>query len=186
MSIKKDVCALFLCCALVFSGCVGFNPEAKMDNVQNTSLEKIGLEITSHLGDHQTFLSGDTLSFFINLERDAYLLVIYEDASGQLTQIIPNVKNETGFYSSGLFIPLPEENASYRFKVQAPFGQEKVWVFAANLSFQKVKGRRLTKGLIALQSDISAIKKRILRNKPTAFGEASFTIQTQAKNTTEH
>ncbi|NOY83450.1 MAG: DUF4384 domain-containing protein [Nitrospirae bacterium] len=183
MSIKEDICALFLCCALVFSGCTRFNPETKMGNVQSTALEKIGLEITSHLGDHQTFLSGDTLSFFINLEREAYLLVIYEDAAGHLTQIIPNAINKNGYSLSGLFMPLPEENAPYRFKVQAPFGQEKVWVFAADRAFQKLEGEELANGLLALKKDLSVIIKKIRTKKMTAFGEATLTFQTQAKNT---
>ncbi len=38
----------------------------------------ININITTHLGDHQTFMEGDVISFFLSLDKDAYLLVIYE------------------------------------------------------------------------------------------------------------
>lgn len=154
-----------------------------IDYPQNlpSSVKPIHLEITSHLGDGQTFLEGDPLSFFLSLDQEAYLLVIYEDASGVLTQIIPNHASPQKLYPAKFFISVPDENASYRFRVQAPFGKEKIWAFAADVPIFEMDGIELGNGLRQLQTEISKIRDRFISRPPAAFGEAMLLIQTKAK-----
>ena len=59
---------------------------------QNTDASKpdaVDLEITTHLSDQQIFVDPDVISFFINLDKAAYLYAFYQDATGQLFQIMP-------------------------------------------------------------------------------------------------
>ena len=56
------------------------------------NLKPIAVDVTTHLGDKQTFLKGDSISFLLSLDTDAHLLAFYEDAAGDLTQLIPNKK----------------------------------------------------------------------------------------------
>lgn len=142
-------------------------------------LKPINVDITTHLGDKQTFLKGDSISFLLSLDADAYLLAIYEDATGSLTQLIPNKQFSKTFYKAGLFITLPDENAAFKFKVQAPFGRETLWVFASDVPLPGLEGRYLKNGLKQIKQDMTSIKKLILNNKQTAFGETSLVIHTK-------
>lgn len=142
-------------------------------------LKPIKVDITTHLGDKQTFLKGDSISFLLSLDADAYLLAIYEDATGRLTQLIPNKQFSKTYYKAGLFITLPDENAAFKFKVQAPFGKETLWVFASDMPLPGLEGRYLKNGLKQIKQDVASIKKLILSHKQTAFGETSLVIHTK-------
>ncbi len=159
------------------------NSEEQTDlKTSENRLKPIKVDVTTHLGDKQTFLKGDSISFLLSLDADAYLLAIYEDASGSLTQIIPNKQFSKTFYKAGLFITLPDENAAFNFKVQAPFGKETLWVYASDVPLPEIEGRHLENGLKQLEQDIISIKRLILNHKQTAFGETSLEIHTKDNN----
>lgn len=99
-------------------------------------LQSIPLELTTHLGDQQTFTEGDEIQFLLSLGDDAYIYMYYVDAENQITQLLPN-KNQSGnFYTAGYFLTIPEYSTAYRFKISQPFGKESLWVFASD---QEVK-----------------------------------------------
>jgi hypothetical protein len=92
----------------------------------------INPSITTHLGDTQTFREGDIVSFYVSLEIDAYLVIVYQDAGGQLNVLLPNPIQPNNFFKAGWFIPIPNEHNPFQFRITAPFGQETLWVFASD------------------------------------------------------
>lgn len=143
--------------------------------------KKINIEITSHLGDTQSFVKGDVIKFLISLDIDAYITVIYQTVNQQFMQLLPNNKQKQTRYKSGLFIAVPSDDAAYRFTIAAPYGKEKVWVFASDKAIKPLPGKVLTNGIRQVAIDIKTIKNIVLKNSKNYFGVASFTLSTSAR-----
>jgi hypothetical protein len=144
------------------------------------SNHRINIEITTHLGDKQTFEAGDQISFLVTLDRDAYLLMIYEDAEHNLVQVIPNSHHNDNYYKNGLFIAVPNRDDPFRFVVKPPFGQETLWVFASSKPLPSLPGTSLANGLKELSQPLATIKTRLRTSTSAAsYGEAKTTIITK-------
>lgn len=142
----------------------------------------IDIEVTTHLGDKQTFQHGDVISFLISLDRDAFVLMIYEDAEHNILQIIPNRYRQSNRYETGLFMSVPNRDEPFEFVVSPPFGKETIWVFASENPFPELRGVELENGLKKLSDSFPAILSKIRAEKPGRFyGETSTTITTAAK-----
>lgn len=145
---------------------------------------QIHLEITTHMGDKQTFVEGDVLSFLINLDQDANVLVLYEDASGTLIQILPNEHAPQTLYRSGYFIQVPAGMPSHHFVVAPPFGREHIFAFASEEKFPQLPGQPLGNGLkhIAMKAPAALqLLRDFAQQTQRLFGEASLEITTVAK-----
>lgn len=113
--------ALYIAIAVSITGCGG-----------NIKPYDVNVEITSFLGDNQTFVAGDSMQFLINLSTDAYLHLFYENANGQVVQLIPSVLQQNSFYKAGDFIVFPPEDGDIQLSVSAPFGSERLWLAACD------------------------------------------------------
>jgi len=160
-----------LICLLLFSATL---------SAETKSLKTINIDITSHLGDQQEFQQNDVVSFLLNLDRDAYVFVIYQDASQQRVQIIPNKIQRQHFYKAGFFIAVPAENSAFQFVIQPPFGKETLWVFATDAAALILAGQVQGNGLKLLKSDINSIRVQIKQQSKQFFGEARFSLYTRA------
>lgn len=165
---------LLLCCYALLTSHVVYSKDSNQ-------IKSIDIDITTHLGDVQSFQEGDTISFLISLDTDAHVLVIYENADGQLVQLLPNKVSRKSFLSAGLFMGLPDPDADFIFKVQPPFGKETLWAFALDTSLPELKGQYLDDGLKLLTTDISVIQEKLRGWKKKAYGEASLVIHTSRK-----
>jgi hypothetical protein len=144
---------------------------------------KIHLEVSPDKGEGWTYQDKDEISFFATMGTDAYLLLVYQDAGNNLIQILPNVKLGEAFFRSGDYIPIPGNGTGITWKVEPPYGVERLYAFAATKPFPVLKGLDLKNGLRKLNGRINDIFK-IARShgvKPgVAYGE-TFTILTTAK-----
>lgn len=141
----------------------------------------IRLEVASHLGDGQTYAEGDTISYFVNLDHDAYLLLVYEDAAGHLIRILPNPFSGDGFHRAGSTLQIPTSRDPFEFTIAPPFGRERVWAFAASVPFPKLPGVELDNGLALLDGRVADLLRRIrtVADRPgVAYGEAQTMITT--------
>ncbi|MBT8119107.1 MAG: DUF4384 domain-containing protein [Gammaproteobacteria bacterium] len=156
--------------ALSISGCsVSNNAESPSSSKQ---LDAIPLELTTHLGDQQQFVEGDEIQFLLSLGQDAYIYMFYMDASGIITQILPNANQPSHFYSAGYFLTIPEYENLYRFTISAPFGEESVWIIASDQSIT------LPESLVSLQDIRNTIKHSSIK----AYGEYALRITTRARS----
>ena len=144
--------------------------------------QSINIEVSTHLGDKQRFKVGDKIAFLVSLDKDAHLLMIYQDAENNLIQVIPNQYRKQSFYKEGLFIAIPDRNEPFEFVVNPPFGTEKLWVFASSKKFPVLDGTSLENGLKKLESDLPEILASIRpKNSRIKFGESSTVITTEAQ-----
>jgi len=143
----------------------------------------IHLEVTTHLGDAQIFEERDPISFLVSNDRDAYLLLIYQDAAGNLIQLLPNAFSGNNYFVAGDFVSVPGENSQFTFTVSPPFGTETLYAFASTRPFPVLPGKSLQSGLLLLGYGLDRIKQAIdHHNKSPAayFGEAILHFETRA------
>lgn len=152
-----------------------------IDTATEKSLQPIGIQATTHLGDHQTFRKDDMVSFLLSLERDAYITAIYVDAHNNLYQIIPNTIQQDNFYKANLFIPVPPQNAAYNFKIKPPYGEETLWIFASDTNRTRLKGKNLKNGMIKLTQTLNEVRSALKSNSSQRFDEASVRINTSGE-----
>lgn len=137
----------------------------------NSSLQGIPVELTTHLGYQQQFVEGDEIQFLLSLGSDAFIYMFYVNADNVLVQILPSKKQDSNFYSKGFFLTIPEYEDGYRFIIKKPFGKESVWIFASDqfISLDKNDG------------SISSIRQKIKQQSSKEFGETVFEITTRKK-----
>ena len=144
------------------------------------------LAITTHLGDAQTFQEGDIVSFYVSLDNDAHLAIIYQDAGNHLYLLIPNAMYANNFFKAGLFIPIPNEQNPFQFRIAAPFGKETLWVFASNQPLPPLPLLKSEDNTIQLSGDIDSVRdllKKHSRKNHALFEESSLILYT-AKGST--
>ncbi len=139
-------------------------------NLVAGQLEDIEVSITTHLGDRQSFVGGDVISFLLTLDSDAYIYLFYEDADANILLIYPNQQSASHLYKKGFFMPLPPLEQNFQFKIQAPFGEEALFVFASDNARISLPGRKLKNGLSLIESSISEIETSIRRQSIDRFG----------------
>ena len=160
------------------------NPVAavKAESVQSsTQLQIVHVEITSHLGDGQTFVEGDQVTFMLSLDKAAYVYLFYEDAGGHILQLVPNQKQRSNFYQPGMFMLIPDQDAEYKFIVQSPFGEDKLWVFAVDRPVTEFSGQKLDNGLKILEKNIFQVKALIKEHALKLYGCSRLLIKTKAR-----
>ncbi len=131
----------------------------------------IHVTITTHLGDEQHFREGDEISLLLSLDHDAYVLLVYQDAGGNLVKLFPVRKNDNGWVPAGDFIPFPRRTDGLRLVVASPFGEERVWAFAAAKAFP-------TRPLLDIP-DIKALHTR-LQHSGIFYSETYTQLRTHA------
>lgn len=155
----------------------GFLSETPMDKV---TANNIVLELTTPRGDGATYTAGEKISYFVSSDHDAYLLLIYVDATGNLLQVFPNHKSGDGYRKADFYMEIPDENAAFDFEIIPPFGLEQVWAFAASTPFPKFLGAGLSNGLSLLQQDLNAVVQQLRTHgkKNLNYGETNVVITT--------
>ena len=149
----------------------------------HTNEQRIQLEITTYLGDRQTFVEGDKLSFLVTLNQDAYLLVLYETAEHQLLQLLPHKYSTVRKYSAGYYIPVPDDTARYQFIIAPPFGSERILAFASDREFPLLQGKDLANGLRLLSDSTAQVVQQLrdnTENQERDYGEARMELTTRA------
>jgi len=146
---------------------------------KHLSNDPIELDITTHLGDRQTFKQGDVISFMVSLDKNAYLSLIYQDASGDLIQILPNKLSSHHFYKAGLFLAIPNSEQPFRFTVSPPYGEETLWGFASSKPLPTLTGQPRPNGFVFVGKDISSILTLFRSHQEgIRYGEATTRLTT--------
>ena len=143
------------------------------------SVRRVTLELTTHLGDKQVFSEHDKLHFFISLDHSAYIYAFYKDADNNIFQISPGKAQSSHFFSEGIYIPFPEEKSAFQFQIIAPFGDEKVFLYASDkeqIDFIYFKENR---GVLRLKMQQKDICNHIKKSSKKVFGQTELTIHTE-------
>lgn len=138
----------------------------------------INLDITTTLGDTPVYYEGDQIQFLLSLERNAYITLFYLDAANNLIQIFPNANTQHDHYESDAFIPIPDAESGFSFRVEPPFGTDQVWAFASGRPI-KLDGVPLKNGLLLINRNIEQVRNLIKSQAGELFDESSKKILTR-------
>ena len=147
----------------------------------NKTKKVITIDVTTHLGDVKRFIKGDEVSFLISLDRDAHVLLLYQNANKKIVQLLPNKSRQSYYLKAGSFIPVPEAGEKFIFKIEPPYGKEVLWVFAADTPFPDLPGTYRKDGLKKITQSIALIRKELMASSKKVFGEASYGLTTSAR-----
>jgi len=137
----------------------------------------IEVSITTSLGDDQSFRAGDELSLLLSLDRDAFVILLYQDAAGELVQIFPGADTDGGRVTAGDFQPFPPRNLGLRLVVAAPFGQERLWAFASETPFPAELLKPLPREKTAQRARLDRLRQWIDEHRATSAVD-SLTLRT--------
>ncbi len=141
----------------------------------------IEVGLTTHLGDRQSFVDGDRISFLLSLERDAYVYLFYRDADKNLLQLLPNRRMPDQFFTAGLFMPVPNADQPFQFTVSPPYGDESLFALASDVGGLEFAGDELANGLILMERDIERLSADIRQASEVSFGRAELELKTLAR-----
>lgn len=105
---------------------------------QSVSRDALLVDVTTHAGDQARFVEGSGVSFFVSLNRPAYLALIFKNASGKRVQLYPTPNTPLIRQNAGAYLPFALSSQTLR--VSAPFGHESLTVVASNRSFPALPG----------------------------------------------
>lgn len=168
-----------LCCDI----CMAQNvPVDKKQFDKNKIIRQaVNVEITTHLGDQQVFVEKDIISFFINIDKAAFVYVFYQDATGAVFQLMPGKSQVEHYFKPGFYIPFPSEKSSFQFVVQAPFGKEQLWIFASDQGKLRFKSISSVQGIKKLNQSFFELTKYIKQASSKIFSKNKLIIYTREK-----
>ncbi|MEW5734484.1 MAG: DUF4384 domain-containing protein [Thermodesulfobacteriota bacterium] len=81
--------------------------------------------------DKPSYRAGESMKLYLSGNKPFYARVVYRDASGTLTQILPNPYRKQNYFQGGSVYRLPDGPDQYELTVSPPFGSEQVLVYAS-------------------------------------------------------
>lgn len=105
----------------------------------------IAVELTTDQGDGCTYGEGDEIAYYFTASENAYVLLLNEDSSGAVYQILPNElsRRDANRVHAREFKKFPGEGADFTFRARPPFGSERVWAFALTRPFPELPGSKV-------------------------------------------
>ena len=166
----KKIQFFFLTACLFFSTVSGVVAE----NASNSN-PSIKVELTTYLGDGQTFIEGDQVTLLMGLSHSAFVTMVYLDAGGQYQMLVPNQFQPQRWYQAGDFISVPDIESTFKIVIGPPFGQDVIWVLASSKEIS-------LEGLPT--ANFAELKKTLMQRVTQLnadFGETQLILQTSPK-----
>ena len=160
--------------------CSILNNATAEQSVLNDTVTRVNLELTTHLGDKQTFSENDILHFFISLDHSAYVYAFYKDAENNIFQISPGKAQSNHFFTEGIYMPFPEEQSDFKFQVVAPFGEEKIFLYASDQKQINFVSYKEQHNILRLKMSQKEIHNHIKTSSKKLFGKTEIIIQTKS------
>jgi hypothetical protein len=82
--------------------------------------------------DKKAYKQSDKIKIFLKGNKPFYARVIYEDASGNLLQLLPNPYRTDHYFNGGMVYEIPSGNDQFELEVSPPFGQERIILYAGS------------------------------------------------------
>lgn len=97
---------------------------------------------------------GDEVRIFIKGNKDFYAYIVYEDAAGNLIQILPNQYRKDNLFKGNRDYIIPDKNDDFSLRIQPPFGTENIWLFASTNALGKVDITPMGKSFYSIRDNI--------------------------------
>lgn len=78
------------------------------------------------------YIAEGEIKIFIKGNKDFYANIVYEDAAGNLLQLLPNQYRKDNLFKANNVYIIPDVDDNFILKVQSPFGTEKIFLYASS------------------------------------------------------
>lgn len=131
--------------------------------------------------DKIAYREGEQVFLYLKGNKDFYGRITYEDASGAIIQILPNLFRTDAVFKGGVVYRVPGEGDRFRLRISPPFGTERFTVYGSTgkLGEISVKAVDSVTGLRFSSDDRTALARKTRglsveqTNGPFRVGDAS-------------
>ena len=81
--------------------------------------------------DKKQYRYGEKIKIFLKGNKPFYARVVYKDAVGNLTQLLPNPYRKENYFQGGVIYEIPSAKDRFEMEVSPPFGMENIFVYAS-------------------------------------------------------
>lgn len=106
------------------------NPPEQNCSINPVTLQNAPLSVSAKTSKRDYRL-GENIQIILEGNKNFYALIIFQDASGNLVQLLPNQHREVNFFRAGQKLTIPGKTDGFKLKVSPPFGTESIFVFAS-------------------------------------------------------
>ncbi|MHB8844064.1 MAG: DUF4384 domain-containing protein [Nitrospirota bacterium] len=104
----------------------------KMATDAPAALEDPSAPLTVKLwADKKAYKTGEKIKIFIKGNKPFYARVLYRDAAGETTQLLPNPLRTADYFNGGTVYEIPAGGDQFDLAVSPPFGEENITVYAS-------------------------------------------------------
>lgn len=123
----------------------------------------------------QNYTSGEKIEIFLQGNRDFYARVVDINSQGDIVQLLPNSYRTTSFFQGGETYKIPGDGDQFDLTVSAPFGKDKVVVYASEVPLGTVDMQSIGQGLNLYSGDQSSLSVRTRGISVTSKKQATAT-----------
>ncbi|MFZ4437788.1 MAG: DUF4384 domain-containing protein [Syntrophales bacterium] len=134
--------------------------------------------------DRKEYKEGETVTLYLQGNRDFYGKVIRIDLKGAVVQLLPNNYRQLSSFEKGKLYRIPDEGDRYQLQVKPPLGTTRFTVHATRLPMSQVNLQATTGGIFKYRASAKAFGRSVRRIIPTGeeqgveFCEATWEIKT--------
>lgn len=139
--------------------------------------------------DKTTYHEGEMVKISFVGNKDFYLYLVYQETSGNAVQLMPNLYRPHNVFKGGTTYSVPERRDGFSFRVQSPFGKEKIMFYASTSPIAEFNKASVTKerflnlgkqGLEVVGDQYRGLAVFNNSKKITEFYEASLDVFTRS------
>jgi len=91
----------------------------------------LDIDLWVNKGDDATYYYGDDIAVYMEVNRDAYVIVYDIDPAGNVSLLFPESYDDDCFVRSGQVYRIPNSESNYRLEVNGPSGHEYIYAVAS-------------------------------------------------------
>lgn len=81
--------------------------------------------------DKERYKIGEKIKIFLKGNKPFYAKIVYQDAAGQLIQLMPNPYRSENYFNGGVIYEIPSGKDRFELEVSPPFGEENITLYAS-------------------------------------------------------
>ena len=97
--------------------------------------------------DRKTYKSGDSITVYVQGNRNFYARIVNIGAGKEIIQLIPNDYRKLNFFEGGRVYRIPDKEDRFDLKVSPPYGEDHIVVYASEVPLGEVATEPIGQGL---------------------------------------
>jgi Domain of unknown function (DUF4384) len=140
--------------------------------------------------DKQEYREGEKIKISLSGNKPFFAKVVYTDAGGNLTQLLPNPFRKDAAFDGGAVAVIPDKSDKFELEVDQPFGLEQITLYAGTVppgELGVIPQKSGVYSVTTVSSDVPTLTRRLKPSstdkgpKSAEFAEATVKVTTRPK-----